>query len=184
MLADRRRAGDAQVGVDVDLADRHLRRLAEHFFGDSDRVRHLAAVAIDDLHEILRDGRRTVQNDGEAGEALFHFFQNIEAQLGLGAVAGADGDRQRIDAGFGRKFVYFVRIGELRVFGAYLHRVFNAGEFAEFRFDDHAVIVRVVHYLAGDADILFQRIFGSVDHDGRKSVFDAAFAQVEGVAVI
>lgn len=191
MLADRRRACHAQVGIDVDLADRHFRRLAEHFFGDPDRVRHLTAVTVDHFDEILRNGGSPVQYDGEAGEALCHLFQNVKAELRfgtglelIGAVAGADRDGEGIDPRLGRKFINFVRIGELRVLCADFDRVLDAREFAEFRLDHHAVVVGIIDHFARDADIFVQRVFGSVDHDGGEAVFDAALAEVEGIAVI
>ena len=53
VLADHGGEGDAQVAVDVDLADGHGSSLAQLFFGNANGVGHFAAVFVDDLHEIL-----------------------------------------------------------------------------------------------------------------------------------
>ena len=87
--------------------------MAQLLFGDTHGVGHLAAVLVDHLHVVLRNGRGTVQNDGEAGQTAGDLFQNVEAQgrrnqnalLVAGAlcggelvsaVAGADGDGQKM----------------------------------------------------------------------------------------
>ena len=56
--------------------------LAQLLLGDADGVGHLAAVFVDHLHILLRDGGRAVQHDGEAGQTLGDFLQNVEAQRG------------------------------------------------------------------------------------------------------
>ena len=71
-----------QVGVDVDLADRQLSSLTQLGLGDTDSVGHLAAESVDHLDVVLRNGRGAVQNDGEAGQTLGDFFQNVETQCG------------------------------------------------------------------------------------------------------
>ena len=83
MLADRRGHGKAQVGVDVDLAHRALRCLAEHLLRNANGIRHLAAVGVDLLDELRNNGGRAVQNDREARKSLRHFFEDVEAQLRL-----------------------------------------------------------------------------------------------------
>lgn len=120
-------AGDckSEVGVDVDLAHCHGRCFAEHIFGDALCAGHAAAVLVDFCDKLLRDGRGTVQNDGESGQAFADFFEDIEAKLRLTfelvcAVRSADCDCQRIDAGFADKFFNLVGIGELSVFAATL----------------------------------------------------------------
>ena len=84
ILADRRRHGKSQIAVDVDLADRKTRRVAEHFFGDADRVRHVAAVFVDHLHELGDNAGCAVQNDRESGQPLFNLFEDVKSELRLG----------------------------------------------------------------------------------------------------
>ena len=74
--------GKAQVGVDVDLADGELCGLAQLILGHADSVGHLAAVLVDHLDILLRDGGGAVQHDGEAGQSLGDFLQHVEAQRG------------------------------------------------------------------------------------------------------
>src|SRR5699024_7474976 len=64
--------GDSQtdVGVDVDLADGQLRRVTELILRNADSIRHLAAMCVDLVNKLARNGRRTVQNDREAGRRL------------------------------------------------------------------------------------------------------------------
>ena len=54
--------------------------LAQLLLGDADGVGHLAAVLVDHLHVLLRDGGGAVQHDGEAGQTLGDLLQNVEAQ--------------------------------------------------------------------------------------------------------
>ena len=81
MFTDGSGAGDAEIGVDVDLADSHGSCFAEHFFGNTDRVGHFAAELVDDCNAILRNGRCAVQDDRETGQAFADFFEDVEAQL-------------------------------------------------------------------------------------------------------
>ena len=117
-----------QVGVNVDLADRQSCSLTQLLFGNTDGVGHLAAVGVDHGNIVLGNGGRTVQNDGEAGQTLGDFFQNVEAQSGgnqnallvdgallggelVSAVGGADGDSQGVTAGTGDELFDFLGTG-------------------------------------------------------------------------
>ena len=104
------------VGVDVDLANSALCSLAELLLGNTNSVGQLASVLVDDVDILLRNRRRSVEHDGEAGELLLDLFQDVEGQwrrnqttglrvtcalLGLelvSTVGSADGDSQRIAA--------------------------------------------------------------------------------------
>ena len=79
-LTDGTGHGKTQVGVDVDLADGKLRGLAQLLFGNAHGIRHVAAVLVDHLHVVLRNGRGTVQNDGEVGKTLLDFLEDVETQ--------------------------------------------------------------------------------------------------------
>ena len=78
--------GETAIAVDIDLADGALRGFAELVFADTDGVFQFAAVLVDDLHEILRDGAGAVEDDREAGDALFDFVEDVQADLRI--VAG------------------------------------------------------------------------------------------------
>ena len=140
-----------------------------------------------------------MQNDREAGQTLRNIFQNVKAQgrrlqdavlvagalFGfelVGAVAGADGNREGIAAGAFHEFLHVLGTG-VGTFGM-ADFVFDAGERAEFGFDDHAVIVRVFHHFLRDGDVFFKGLAGGVDHDGGEAAVHAALAGLEGIAVI
>ena len=155
VFADCAGDGESEVGVDVDLAHCHGSGFTEHIFGDALSAGHAAAVLVDLCDEFLRDGRRTVQDDGESGQAFADFFEDVETQLRLAfelvcAVRSADCDCQRIDAGLADKFFDLVGIGELSVFCGNVDGVFDTCEFAEFSLDDYAVIVSVLDDLLCD----------------------------------
>ena len=110
----------------------------------------------------------------------------------VSAVAGADGDGQRIHAGALGKLDCLVGIGdviEARTAGSVA--VFNAAQNADFAFDRDAALVRVIDNLAGDFDILFKGGRGlavglqrAVHHDAGKAQLDGALAGLVAVAVI
>ena len=147
VLADAGGQAQAEVGVDVDLADCHGSGFAELVFGNADGVGQVAAVGVDDLNVFRNDGRSAVQYDGEAGQAFGNFFEDVEAQRRrnedalfvaralfrfefIRAVAGADSDSQGIDAGAGYEFFYFFRTGIRSFMSGDFYVVFNAGELA------------------------------------------------------
>ena len=66
VFSDGGREGDAQVGVDVDLADGKRGGLFELGFGDADGVGHGTAVLVDDGDLFLRHAGSAVEHDGEA----------------------------------------------------------------------------------------------------------------------
>ena len=191
VLADRRRASHAQVGVDVDLANRHRSRLAEHLFGYADRIGHLAAELVDDRDPVLRHGGCAVQNDGESGQALAYLLEDIKAQLRLltgfefiRAVAGADGDGEGVAARLLGEFANLVGLGEAGVLRLHVHRVLDARELPQLRFDHDAAVVRVFDYLAGDFNVFFEGVVRSVDHDGSEPVLDCRLAGLEVGTVV
>ena len=70
------------------------------------------------VDELLRHGGRAVQHDREAGQAAGDLLQHVEAQLGLRAgleliraVAGADGDGQRVAAGAADELLDLLGVG-------------------------------------------------------------------------
>ena len=178
-----------QVAVDIDFADCHTRRLAEHIFGHALCAGHIAAVLVDYLDVFLRNAGSAVEDDGETGETSADFFENVETESGLSlelecAVGGADGDCERIDAGLLDEFLNLVGVGVASVFGVNLDRVLNTREFAEFRFDDDTVIVCVLDDLLGNADVFGKGMGAGVYHNGSEAAVNAILAEFETVAVV
>ena len=83
VLADRSRHSETQIGVDVDLAHSHLCGFAEHLLRNTDSVGHLAAVLVDLLDELLRNGGRAVQYDREARQTVGNLLKNVKTELRL-----------------------------------------------------------------------------------------------------
>ncbi|MPM66919.1 hypothetical protein SDC9_113833 [bioreactor metagenome] len=116
MLADHAGEGQAQIGINVDLAYGHGRGLAQHGFRHALRAVHLAAVLVDHGNILGDDAGSAVQHDGEAGQPAADILQDVKAQLGLAfelerAVAGADGNRQAVAAGLGDKLFHILGAG-------------------------------------------------------------------------
>ena len=72
---------EAKIGVDIDLADCHGGGLAELILGNAYRTGHLAAVFVYQLDKLLRNGRRAMKNNREAGQTLFNLFENIKSEV-------------------------------------------------------------------------------------------------------
>ena len=68
------------VGIDIDLANRRFGCLAELLFGNADRVFQFAAIFVDFIHILLRNGRRAMKYNGKSRYTFFYFFQYIETQ--------------------------------------------------------------------------------------------------------
>ena len=191
MLTDRRRHGDADVGVHIDLADRHGGSLAQHILGDTDGVGHLAAVPVDGLDIFLIYGACAVQDDREAGELFRHFLQNVEAKLRLltglefiSAVACADGNGKGVHTGAGHEVIDLIGIREMRVVLADVDIILDARKLAELALDHHAVCVGVIDDLFGQRNVFFIRQMAAVDHNGGKAAVDARLAGLKIRAVV
>ena len=132
-----------------------------------------------------------MQNYREAGQTLADLFKNVKAKLGLGAglelvcaMAGADGDGQRVAAGAGDELFDFFGMGVGAVLSGDLDLVLNAGESAKLGLNDNAVVMCVLDDLAGDGDVVLKGLGGSVDHDGSEAAVNAGLAQLEGIAMV
>ena len=159
MLTDRRRKRNSQVTVDIDFADRKLCGFSELGFGNADCVGHGAAEFVDDCNLFLRYGRSAVQDDGEARKASADFFENVDTQFRIltgfeliSAVACPDRDCERVDTRFGGELLHLVGRRELRVVRRDFYVVLDSRELAELRFDDDAVVVRVLDDLFRDSE--------------------------------
>ena len=86
---------------------------------------------------------------------MLDLFEDVKAKLGLGAglelvcaVAGADGDGQRVAAGAGDELLDLFGAGVGAVLSGDLDLVLNAGESAKLGLNDDAVVMRVLDDLA------------------------------------
>jgi hypothetical protein len=111
------------------------------------------------------------------------------------AMAGADGDGERIKAGLLDKFFRLVRIGQVVLHFALAQAgavaVFDTTEYAEFPLDRYAQRMGHINGRLGDLDVLFVgvRAFSvfaerAVHHDGGKPEVDGGFQGLEAVAVV
>ena len=115
MFTDSGRERYAEVAVDVDFANSHLSSFSQFGFGDTDCIGHVATELVNDGNLVLRNGGCTVKNDGEAGQSLADFFQDVQTEFrvltGLEfvcAVRSTDCDCKRVDARSCREFFNFV----------------------------------------------------------------------------
>ncbi|MPM98516.1 hypothetical protein SDC9_145704 [bioreactor metagenome] len=132
-----------------------------------------------------------MEHNGEAGQASANLLQNVKAQLGLlpglefvGAVAGADGDGQRVHPGGLHKFLDLVWVGVGGVGGRHLDVVLHPGQTAQLPFHHHAVVVGVFHHLAGELDVILKGMLGAVDHHRGEAAVDAGLADLKALAVV
>ncbi len=133
-----------------------------------------------------------MQHDRKAGNAALDLFEDIEAQRRrllafghlelVGAVAGADGDRQRIDAGLLDELFHLLRLGVGRLLG--LDLVLDAGQNTELALDGDVELAGVFDDLPRQGDVLLEGVMRAVDHDRGEPRVDARLAQLEGVAVV
>ena len=208
-LTNRAGHGEAAVGVDVDFADAVLDAVLNLLDGNAEGVGHLAAELVDDVNEFLRDRAGTVHDHVAVRHAVVDLVDALHredrgkhlARYGVfasglvGAVAGADGDCERVDAGLGYELLGLGRVGEVLVdfFGAESGAVavFDAAEAAEFGFNGHALRMREGNNRLRDGDVGFVRIRGlavfgerAVDHDRREAERDGLLAGLDAVAVV
>ena len=142
-----------------------------------------------------------MQHDGETGQALADLLQHVEAEgrrhqdallvdgalLGLElirAVAGTDGNGQRVAAGLGHELLHLLGASVGRLVSGHLDLILDTGQRTQLGFHDNAVIVSVLHDLLGDLDILGKGLGGCVDHHRGKAAVDAALAGLKVGAVI
>src|SRR5450759_3218832 len=128
-LADAGGHGQAQIGVNVDLRATHAPRDFDVRFRHALGIGHLAAVFVDLGHEILRHAGSAMQHQRiitHAGvhERFLDQFQTVQIQvlfpLELESAMGvADGDGERVTAGFLDEFDSFFRVGIVAV--SYTH---------------------------------------------------------------
>ena len=99
-------------------------------------------------------------------------------------MAGADGDGQGVAAGLADKLLHLLRVGVVGVLGGNLHVVLDAGQSAQLSLHHHAVVVGVLHHLAGNRDVFLKGLGGGVNHNGSEAAVNAGLAQLEAVTVV
>ena len=189
VLAEYRGEGQAQIAVDIDLAHGHLGGLAQHIFRHALGAGHIAAELVDHVNVFGDNGGSAVEHDGETGQLLGHLFQNVKAQPGLaleleGAMAGADGNGQTVNAGAGDKLLHLGRIGIAGIVIIDGNGVFHAGQAAQLAFYRNVAVMGVFHYFFREGDVFFKGQVASVDHDAGEPAVDTAFAGFKIRAVI
>ena len=108
---------------------------------------------------------------GKTGQLLLDFFEHFEMQsLRTGelerTVAGADGTRQRVDAGQAHKFLRLHRVGQFGVGLVHVDMFFHAAQLAEFRFHDDSLGMSRIDNTFGDFRVLFKGFVAGIDHHG------------------
>ena len=183
--------GQTQIGVDVDLAHGQGGSLAQLILGHADGAGHIAAILVYLGHQVLGHGGRSVQHDGEAGQTAGDLLQHVEAQLGLGAglklisaVAGADGDGQRVAPGLGHELLHLLGVGIGGILGGHVDLILNAGQGTQLGLHHHAVVMGILHHLTGQGNVLGKGLGGGVDHNGGEAAVDASLAGLKVGAVV
>jgi len=189
VLADSSGHGKTTIGIDVNLADGALDSLADLVLGDTDGVLDLATELVDGLHVLLRDGGRTVENDGEARDTLLDLVEDIETEVGLGArgelddtVAGTDGDSEGVDTGALDEVDDLVGVGVVAGLG--LDIILDTGKDTELTLDSNVELVGVVDDLLGESDVLLIRKSRAIDHDIAEAAGDAVNDELVAVTVV
>ena len=89
-------------------------------------------------------------------------------------VAGADGHGQAVAARLPDEDLGLGRVGEMGVLLIHLHVLLHPAQLSQLGFHGDAPGMRGVHHLPGDADVLFERLAGGVDHHrGVEAALDA-----------
>ena len=71
---------EAAVGIDIDFGDAELRGGEELGRVDAFRAEEFTAGGVDPFDFVLRDGRRPVHDEREAGDALLNFGEDVEME--------------------------------------------------------------------------------------------------------
>jgi len=189
VLTDSSSHGKTTIRVDVDLADSALDSLTDLVLRNTDGVLDLATVLVDGLHVLLRDRGRTVENDGEARDALLDLVEDVETEVGLCArgelddtVAGADGDGEGVDASALDKVDDLVGVGVVAGLG--LDIILDTSEDTELTLDGDVELVGVVDDLLGKSDVLLIGKSRTVDHDVAETAGDAVNDELVAVTVV
>ena len=170
---------------------------------------HLAAILVDDVLQILRHRARAVHHHVRVGQPLVdrpdHVHrQGVARRLAgelVGAVAGADGDRQRVDLGPGDEVLRLIGIGQQLLLGelalgtlpvlGLAHAGLERAQAPELTLDRDADAVRHARHLGADPQIvvvvggcLAVGLERAVHHHAGEAVLDRREAGRGVVAVV
>jgi len=189
VLTDSSSHSETTIRVDVDLANSALDSLTDLVLRNTNGVLDLATVLVDGLNVLLRNRRRTVENDGEARDAGLDLVEDIETKVGLGArreldntVAGADGDSKGVDTSALDKVDDLIGVGV--VAGLSLDIILDTSKDTELTLDSDVVLMSVLDDLLGKSDVLLIRKSRAIDHDIAEAAGDAIDAKLVAVTVI
>jgi len=189
VLTDSSSHGETTIRVDVDLADSALDSLTDLVLGDTDGVLDLATILVDGLNVLLRNRRRTVENDGEAGDALLDLVEDIETEVGLGArrelddtVAGTDGDSEGVDASALDEVDNLVGVGVVAGLG--LDIILDTSKDTELTLDGDVVLMSVLDNLLGEGNVLLIGKSRAIDHDVAEAAGNAVDAELVAVTMV
>ena len=201
VLADASRHCKTEVGVDVDLADRGLRCLAELILRNADSVIELAAVVVDDLDIFRDDGGSAVEDNRELRNLLLDLSEDVEAELRRYenavsiarallrfelecAMARADCDSEGVNARLTNEFLNLFRLRVSCLVSSNLYIILDTSKFAELSLNANAMLMSVSNNFLRTFDVLFEVIVRTIEHDRRETVIDASFASLEVCAVV
>ena len=112
-----------------------------------------------------------MENYWEAGKLFGNLFKNVKAKLGLltglelvCAVAGADCDCERVNAGAGYEIVNLIRVGEAGLVLGNINIVLNSGKLTKLTLNNNAVGVSIINNLFGQGNVLLIGKMGAVNH--------------------
>ena len=160
MLTDTSRHSEAQVGVDVDLADSGFSSLAELILRNTYSISELAAVVVDDLDILRNNGGSTMENDRELRNLLLDFSEDVETQFRRYenavsvaralfrfefecAMARADSDSEGVNARLTNEFLNLFRLRVSCFVSSDFYIIFDAGELTELSFDNDAMLMSI-----------------------------------------
>ena len=200
VLADCSGHSQTDIRVDVDLANGKLSSLSQLILRNTYCIRHISAVLVDHLNEILRYRRRTMKNDREARRSLnasserrnevvaeqgchLHFLCTDQLNF-VSAMARSDCDSQESQPVLLRELLNLFRtcIALMARLNDYL--VLDTSQSSQLSLNNYAMCMCVLNNLLGQSDIVLEALRRSVDHDRCESAIDAALAELKAVAVI
>jgi hypothetical protein len=191
--------GEAKVGVDVDLGATGAAGDFDIGFGNAGGVfAEFATVFVDVGDEVFGNRGGSVEDERVITEAGIHErfldgFEAIEIEMLfalelVGTMGIADGDGERIDAGFLDEFNGFFGMGVMAAGGVttafFAFVKLRADQFAEFAFNHAVMFVGVIDDFFAEFGVLFERVMAAINHHAGEPFVDAFLAKFEGVAVV
>ena len=162
------------VGVNIDFSHTNLNGFLNFSHGNAEGLLHLAAVLVDGGQQVLWHAAGAMHHQVGVGNALVNGFDAINRQnisrgfTGelVGAVAGANGNRQSVELRGFDKLRGFFGVGEqlltrhggvgaVAVFFVALHGL-KRPQATQFALDGDAQLMRHLHHFACDVDVVIK----------------------------